>query len=321
MEKQETYKCEQLDEEKLPSNEKHEMSCGDSDSTLQDEEATKPLASVNWKRICIRLLKGLVVFIILCLQCAILGYLIGLTVSVSNLENEFNLKIRDLEHELRTHVNTTHCLPPNDDDVQTKSNESLSEQTRRLDSLEFMLQNLTDKVAMLKQETQTNISRVATNLSRVATDVGELGLILTNITENLSLARDDHNDQLSLINSTIASFSSQLMSFDDRINYLNSNQSAQMSDIVSLKRNVSTLTSSLSHVDGKVSRHLSSTLDYDRHIDSAQKDASAALSKTRANSDKIKELERNANTGDLSCPIELVTLACLGLFVSTFSLH
>ena len=33
----------------------------------------------------------------------------------------------DLERELHTHVNTTHGLPPNDDDVQTNSNESLSE--------------------------------------------------------------------------------------------------------------------------------------------------------------------------------------------------
>ena len=177
-----------------------------------------------------------------------------------------------------------------------------------------MLHNLTDKVVMLGKEAQSN-------LSRVVTDVGELGLILTNITEHLSLARDDHNDRLSFINSTITSFSSQLTSFDDHINYLNSSQSAQMSDIVSLKHNISTLTSSLSHVDGKVSRHLSSTSDYNRRIDSAQEDASTALSKAQTNRDKIEELQRNANTGDLSCPIELVTLACLGLVVSTFSLH
>jgi chromosome segregation ATPase len=197
-----------------------------------------------------------------------LGVIFGMTVGfmdqhgqISELEQRLTAhnkslseRIDDLESQF---LHCQHCNSTVHSDSSTSYDDrelymkldsiavALTEVWNQLNSSQFVLSEHGQQITALQQQAKENISRIEAKL------VG-LDEFVANMSEQINhlfLMRDDHGDQLSLINSNISNIFTQLIHFNGSVNSLTSGLETQRAEVASLTDRVSTLDSHVDELD------------------------------------------------------------------------
>ena len=109
---------------------------------------------------------------------------------------------------------------------------------------------LIEVIFEFKQETKTNFSYFGTQMSEITEHFKNL----SEHVNHLSLSRDDHGNQLSLISANLSNISNHLVQINSHLTALNSSQQSNKLEIQSLQSIISALRSQMSSFNELLSR-------------------------------------------------------------------
>ena len=221
------------------------------------------------------------------------------------------------------------CFQRNDTESLPWFNESyvqLSEVLGKLQRLGLQIEHventssnqfsgLIEVIFDFKQETKTNFSYSRTQMSEITEHFKNL----SEHVDHLSLSRDDHGNQLSLIIANLSNISNYLVQVNSHLTALNSSQQSHKLEIQSLQSIISALRSQMSSFNELLSRQReeleTKISNLDETLQEIQEASSTASNERRGIKKELDDLKLLHSSAIHVHPTVIILIICLFTFL------